>query len=148
MASILSAFGIDWRLLLIDTLNFGIVLFALWYFLYEPLIKILNERQQKVAQGVVDAEAAKERLSEIEGSRADILAKAGHEADEVLVKARKSASDKEHELIQQGESAAARLMQEAQAQAKELKVQALIESREEVAKLIVLGVEKAAIGHK
>ncbi len=143
MDAILHTFGIDWRLLLINAINFGLLLAALTYFLYTPVMNMLEERRARVAQGVKDAEAAAEIRSEVAASRASVLAEAGREADLVVASARAAGSAKEHELVNQGEQAAAVILKEAEAQAAELKAEALRESKEEVAKLIVLGVEKA-----
>ena len=145
MEAILHTFGIDWRLLLINAINFGLLLAALTYFLYTPILRMLEERRRKVEQGVEDAEAAANKLSEIEHSRGEILSAAGKEADDIVIAARKAASQKEKEMLAQGEHAAATLLKDAEAQAHELKEQALRESKEEVAKLIVLGIEKALV---
>lgn len=142
MEQILGVFGIDWRLLLINSFNFGLVLLALWYFLYTPLLNMLEERRKKVAKGVIDAEAAEKKLEEIEDSRAQTLAEAGREADQILSQARTAGSKKEREILTQAQVAAAEIAKEAEAQAKETKVRAITESKEEVAKLIVLGMEK------
>jgi F-type H+-transporting ATPase subunit b len=115
---------------------------ALWYFLYGPLTRMLEERRQKVADGVRDAESAKHTLAEIERSRGVILAAAGTEADEVLKKSRAAAQEKERELVAAGEATAANILREAAAQAAELKAEAIAQSKQEVAKLVVLGVEK------
>ena len=143
MAEIFATFGIDWRLLLINTVNFGVVLFVLWYFLYAPVMKILEERRQKMAKGVEDAQKAEAELGAIKGSRAEMLAKAGKEADSVVSEARSAGATKQKELILQAEAAAARTIEEAKAEAEDLKNKAVQESKQEVAKLIVLGMEKA-----
>lgn len=142
MGQVLVTFGIDWRLLLINSINFGLLMLALWYFLYGPLTRMLEERRQKVADGVRDAESAKHTLAEIERSRGVILAAAGTEADEVLKKSRAAAQEKERELVAAGEATAANILREAAAQAAELKAEAIAQSKQEVAKLVVLGVEK------
>ncbi len=143
MQAILTTFGIDWRLLLVNIINFGLLLAALWYFLYGPVTKMLEERRQRVAQGVADAEAAAQKLAEVEVKRREVLGAAGKEADEILLGARSAGSAKERELVKKGESSAAAVLREAEAQAAELKTRAIDESRQEVAKLIVLGIEKA-----
>lgn len=143
MNQLLAAFGIDWRLLLINGVNFGVLLFVLWYFLYEPLTTMLETRRQKVAQGVKDAEDAAQKLQEIEGTRSHVLAEAGKEADSIVSHARNTATAKEREIIAAGEQAAQSIVKDAEAQAGELKNQAIEESKQEVAKLIVLGMEKA-----
>lgn len=146
MNALISAFGLDWRLLVVNIINFGVLLIVLSYFLYEPLMRMLEERRAKIAQGMIDAEHAREQLAEIEASRSTILHDASHEADELLGAARKAGSDKEHELTAAGEAAAARIVAAAEAQAAELKAQAIAESKQEVAKLIVLGIEKTVRG--
>lgn len=148
MSAILQAFGIDWRLLIVNTVNFGLLLLALWYFLYAPLTRTIEERRRKVAQGVTDAETAEARLAEIEASRATMLAEAGKEADDLLARTRKAAAEKEREMLASGESAASRIVREAETQAEELKKRALHETKDEVARLIVLGVEKTLSGQK
>ncbi|MDE1924658.1 MAG: F0F1 ATP synthase subunit B [Patescibacteria group bacterium] len=142
MSAVLASFGIDWRLLIINTINFALLLLALWYFLYGPLMRMLEERRAKVAQGVVDAEAAAQKLRMIEEEKAGILGKAGQEADDVLQKARTAAAEKERGIVAASEARAAALLSDAGKEAKELKRQAIEESKQEVAKLVVLGIEK------
>lgn len=142
MQQILTTFGIDWHLLLINAVNFGLLLLVLWYFLYAPVMKMLEERRTKVAQGVRDAQEAANKLAEIAQSRAATLAKAGKEADGVVAAAHATGAAKERELLSKGEAAAATLLRDAEAQATELKARAIEESKQEVAKLIVLGMEK------
>jgi len=142
MSQILTTFGIDWHLLLVNAINFGLLLLVLWYFLYAPVMKMLEERRARVAQGVRDAEAAAQKLREIEAARAATLAAAGKEADALMAAARAAGVQKERDLVQKGEEAAQRAVAEAQAQALDMKSRSIEESKQEVAKLIVLGMEK------
>lgn len=143
MSELFAAFGIDWRLLVINLVNFGLMLFALWYFLYGPILRVLEERREKIAAGVRNAEDAARKLKEVEDNRADMLAKAGKEADDVISQARASGTQKQREIVSAAESTAAGVIRDAERQAQELKETALRESKQEVAKLIVLGMEKA-----
>jgi F-type H+-transporting ATPase subunit b len=143
MESILSTFGIDWRLLLVNIVNFALLLGGLWYFMYGPIMRMLEERRQKVTRGVEDAEAATRARQEIEGERSGVLAKAAQEADEALARARAAASARERELVEEAGKRAEAIVAQAEAQAKEEKARAIAESRDEVAKLIVLGMQTA-----
>ena len=143
MEQVLHVFGIDWKLLLINALNFLLLLAALTYFFYKPMMRMLDQRRQRIAHGVEAAAKAESELKEIEASRGDMLAKAGKEADNVVSEARRAAAEKQRELVAQAEAAAARAVAEAEAQARDLKERAVQESKQEVAKLIVLGMEKA-----
>lgn len=147
MESILHTFGIDWRLLLINMINFGLLMLGLWYFLYGPVMTMLEERRQKLAKGVEDAEAAGQARAHIEAERAATLAKAAQEADDSLAKARAAAAAREREMVDEAARRAEAIVAQAEAQAQEEKAKAIAESREEVAKLIVLGMEKAMAPH-
>ncbi len=142
MSQIFGIFGIDWRLLIINAVNFALVIGVLWYFLYVPIMRMLEARRQKVVQGVEDAQAAAQERAQIEASRGGVLAAAGVEADALMVAARAAAVARERELIRAGEAAATVALNDAKLEALELKERALQESRQELAKLIVLGVEK------
>ena len=143
MDAILHTFGIDWRLLVINMVNFGLLMLALWYFLYGPVTRMLEERRKAVVKGVEDAQKAEQTLREIDESKKGVLAEAGREAETLVAKARAAAAEKEQELVARAQASAESLLSDAQRRAEELKHEALEESRKEVAKLVVLGVEKA-----
>ena len=92
MSAILTTFGIDWRLLLIDSINFGVLLVGLTYFLYTPILKMLEERRKKIAEGVEAAKKSQVKLAEIEGERTSKLREAAAEADDLIQSARLAAS--------------------------------------------------------
>jgi len=142
MSALLSAFGIDWRLLIINMVNFGLLLLALWYFLYAPLMRMLDERRQKVAKGMHDAEESERILKDVAGKRSDMLSEAGKEADDLVAQSRAAAAKKERDIIAASEARAEGVLRDAQVQAQELKATAIAESKQEVAKLVVLGMEK------
>ncbi len=145
MEQILTTFGIDWRLLLINAINFGLVLLVLWYFLYTPITRMLEERRKKVIQGVHDAQAAQDELAAIAHVRAQTLADTGKEADRILSRAQSAGLAKERELIVEAEGAAESVLTDAHKEAKALKAEAIEESKEAVARMIVLGVEKMLV---
>jgi len=66
MQQLFSQLGIDWRLLLSQAVDFSLLLAVLWFFLYKPLLKILKDRKQKIEEGLAKAQAADERLHEID----------------------------------------------------------------------------------
>ncbi|MDB5224729.1 MAG: atpF [Candidatus Adlerbacteria bacterium] len=142
MAQLFAAFGIDWRLLVINLVNFGLLLVLLRVFLYKPLTGMLESRRLKVIEGVRNAELAAARLEEVESSVSGRMSDAAAQADKMLADARATAVEKERALVAQGEAVAASLLKDAEAQAAELQREAVLKSKEDVAKLIVLGMEK------
>ena len=66
MSSFISQFGIDWKLFLSQLVNFVLILIVLKFFVYNPVIKILKERNKKIKEGLDKAEEAGVRLKEID----------------------------------------------------------------------------------
>src|SRR3989344_1626514 len=132
MEEIIKAFGIDWRLLTIQLINFGLLMFLLYRFLYKPILKLLDERKNKIAKGVHDAEAAERTLGEIERERSVKIVQAEKEADTLIEHARSESALKARQQSAEGEKGAARIMKEAEAQAREIKERAVRESKEEL----------------
>jgi F-type H+-transporting ATPase subunit b len=142
MGEILDIFGIDWRLLLIQSINFVIVLAALWYFLYRPVMRLVEERRQRIEQGVKDAEAATAEREEIARQKEEQLASARSEADDIVNAAKERATEREREIVREAEERRERILQEAQEQADSERDRAIEESKREIAKLAVLSAEK------
>lgn len=142
MQEVLHAFGIDWRLISIQIFNFALLAIVLWYFLYQPILKILNERQSKIEKGVKDAENAEKSLKNADVEKTKIVAKAHTEAGEIVERAKKHADDKGAVIISDAQDKADRIMSDAKDKGEEIVVMARDESEAEVAKLAVLAAEK------
>lgn len=142
MEEVLKAFGVDWRLLIIQAVNFGLLLLVLWQFLYKPLMRMLDERRATIEAGITNAEKADKALKQIDVERSGIIAKATKDGEAVIERARKAGSDQERTIVGAAEGKAAALLKAAEAEAAESKKRALQESKAELAKLIVLGAEK------
>lgn len=139
---IFHAFGIDYRLLIIQIVNFGVLLLVLWKFLYTPLLKMMDERQAAIHKGVTDAQEAAEKLAQAEAEKKVLLTKAAHDAESMSERSRKEAADRERQAVLDAEAKAARIMKEAESKSEEMKKQALSQAEQEIAKLVVLGMEK------
>ena len=142
MDQIVSVFGIDWRLLLIQGFNFGLLLLILWYFLYRPVLRLIDERREKIAEGVRTAEAAQRELADAKEEREGIVGQAGREAEGILASARTRASERESEILKQAEARATATMKDAAERAEEAKRQAVVESEREIARAAMLAAEK------
>jgi F-type H+-transporting ATPase subunit b len=64
--ALLSQLGINWKLLLSQAINFFILLTALTFFVYKPVIKIIKARNAKIKEGLDKAEEAGVRLKEVD----------------------------------------------------------------------------------
>lgn len=142
MAELFSAFGIEWELLLAQAVNFGIVLAALTYFLYKPVLKILAEREEKIAAGLRDAETAAKAVAETEAKRAEVLNKAEREAEGLLARAVTEGKDERTRIVKAAQDRSDGMLSDARAEALELQRRALAETEKDVTRLAILAAEK------
>lgn len=142
MDQLLGAFGIDWKLLLAQAVNFGIVLIALWYFLYAPVMKVLEERRNVVAKGVSDAKEAATQLAETGTEVTRRLLGADTEAQEITQRAKEAAAQTKAKLLKEAEERAAQIAQDAAKRAEEHAQRVRSESERDIARLAILATEK------
>src|ERR1043166_5690940 len=86
------AFGWTPQMFLSQGISFAIVAFLLRRFAYKPILKVLEERRQQIAEGLLNAEKIKKQLAEAEQRQAEILAKANAVAQKMIDEARESAA--------------------------------------------------------
>jgi F-type H+-transporting ATPase subunit b len=146
MTELFAAFGLDWKLLLIQALNFGILLAVLWKFLYTPVLKMIDERREKIAEGVQKAEAADRRLADANEEGKGIVASAGKEAEGLVASARGRADQEAGEIAKRAQERADQLLADATARAEEAKRQALLAGEKEIARAAMLAAEKILKG--
>lgn len=142
MDEIINAFGIDGRLIIIQIVNFAILMAALGYFLYRPVLKLLREREEKIAQGLKDAEQAAVARAEADAEKQVILTGAHADAVAVTTRAKSAAVVTASEVLAVAEVKANELLRQAELRSEQLRAQALSESDKEIAKLAMLATEK------
>lgn len=142
MEELFSTFGIDWRLIVAQALNFGIVLVALTWLLYKPVLKTLDERREKIAQGVKDAERAAEAAANADAEAKKVTHAAALDADQIVASARDAASSEKARIVKEAEARAEAIARDAEARAQETADRARRESEKEIARLAVLAAEK------
>ncbi len=142
MEEILDIFGIDIRLLVVQAFNFGILLLALWYFLYRPVVGILEKRKALIEEGVLDARKAKEEKEKVLADKESVLVEATRDAGILIDRAKERATEKENTLLIAAEEKSKRILDEAHAKAEEEKRVILESGKAEIARMVVLGAEK------
>ena len=142
MNELATVFGIDWRLLLIQAVNFGLLLTILSYFLYKPILRIIDERREKIAEGVRTAEAAARRLHDAKEESEQLVGAAAREAETLVATARARAGESASEITKAAEARADSVLKDAKERAEEAKRQVALESEREIARAAMLAAEK------
>lgn len=81
---ILNNFGFELILFAAQIVNFLVIFFVLKKFLYKPMLKMLDERKYKIAEGLKNADEAAKRLEETLQKEEKILSKAQEQARKLL----------------------------------------------------------------
>ena len=76
--------GISLGYLVFQILNFTIICILLYAWAYKPILRMLENRKQKIAQGLEDARIASEARANAEQDAAKILAEAQNKANQVV----------------------------------------------------------------
>lgn len=135
---LLNNFGVDLKVIIAQAINFVIVAVVLWKFAFKPVIANLDERQQKIADGLRFAEESKQQLESAEREKAEIIREANGEAQSILADAREKA--KAYEEKQRAVTAQAiEDMRKRADESNALERQRMLsEARQEIARLVVV----------
>ncbi|AZG13025.1 MULTISPECIES: F0F1 ATP synthase subunit B [Cupriavidus] len=123
-----------------------VVFFILWWvvakFIWPPLVKALDERAKKIADGLAAAEKGKAEL-ELANKRVDqAMAEARTEGAQRVADAEKRAQAAADEIKQNAQAEAARIIAQAKAEAEQQVTRARETLRDQVAVLAVKGAEQ------
>lgn len=92
VGDIAQQFGVTWQLLISQIILFVIVALALKKFAYAPVLKVLEERRQRIAEGLANAEKIKADLASAQAKAQEVLNAANSQGNKLIEEARQSAA--------------------------------------------------------
>ena len=129
--------GLDWRILLAQTISFSIVFIVLWRFAYKPIFTMLQERRDKIAEALANAEKIKADVTRTEAERQKILTDAGEQANKLIEDARLAAARVREQETQKAIATAEQIVTKAREAATQERAQMLAQLKREVGRLVV-----------
>lgn len=138
----MEALGINFGYLIVQILNFLIMFVVLKAWVYEPVLKLLEDRRETIAQGVEDARIAAEARENAEEEAEKIIQKAQDEATEIVREASERADSIAEDIKSEAEKEAEKARQEALEEVEEDRVRILSELRGQVASLAIAATQK------
>jgi F-type H+-transporting ATPase subunit b len=85
-------FGLNTHHFIAQCISFAIVAFLLHRFAYKPVLTMLAERKERIAEGMANAEKIKQELAKTEQARQEIMAQANARATQAIEEARAAAA--------------------------------------------------------
>lgn len=130
-------FGFQTQLFISQCISFAIVCFALHRFAYKPILKVLEERRQKIAESLSNAEKIKEELAKAQASAQEILKSANAQGNKLIEEARQTAAKVLEVESQKAVATANDIVTKARQASEAELVRMKAELRKEVGRLVV-----------
>lgn len=130
------------KTLIIQAVNFGLLLAVLWRFLYRPLLSKMNERTEAIRKSLEEAQAARAEAQRERESHAAKIQAANAEAQAIRAAALKEAAEEQRRLVEAARGEAARLVESAKAELEQDVRRARQDLRREVSDLAITAAEQ------
>jgi F-type H+-transporting ATPase subunit b len=130
-------FGFNGRHFIAQVISFCIVALLLKKFAYNPVLKVLEQRRQQIAQGLANAEKIKAELARTEASRQEVLNQANLQANKLIEEARAAAARVQEQETQKAIASAAAIISKAREASAQEHAKMLSDLRREVGRLVV-----------
>jgi F-type H+-transporting ATPase subunit b len=134
--------GINLGFLLFQIFNFTIIALVLYAVAYKPIVRMLEERKKKIAQGYEDAQVAAEARANAEQEAEKVMAEAQAQASQVVREATERAETAGREVVAEYEAEAAKAKETALAEAAVERDRMLADVRGQIAALAMAATQK------
>jgi F-type H+-transporting ATPase subunit b len=88
---LLRHFGVDWHILIVQSLNFVVVAWLLYKFAFGRVMRTMDERREKIESGLAYADRMRLEIADFESSRGERIAAVSREAEDILQSAKNDA---------------------------------------------------------
>ena len=130
-------FGLDLPHFLAQVVSFLIVAGLLYRFAYKPILGVLAERRQHIAEGLANAEKIKAELAKTEAARQEVLNQANAQATQFIEEARTAAAHVREQETQRAIATAEQIIAKAREAAAADHARMLADLKREVGRLVV-----------
>jgi F-type H+-transporting ATPase subunit b len=139
---ILELFGVDWKLMVAQLVNFLIVLVVLWKFAIKPLMKTMESRNAEISKGLEDAQVAADKLNKTEEEVKAQLQTAKAEAMTILDQAKKQSEANRQASLEQTKQEVEEVVKKAKEQIALEKADLVNSAKADISKLLTLALQK------
>lgn len=145
MGELLHNFGVDWKLLIAQAINFFVLFAVLWKFAYKPILKVFRMRRESIAQGLQDAEEASQRLTQADRIGEEKIAAARSEALGIVNQAEALGKTRRDEILQEAADKGETILAQAYQRAEEERLKAEEAFYKDAEDLLRKGMEKVLL---
>ncbi len=132
-----TTFGFTAANFIAQCISFGIVAFLLHRFAYKPILQVLEERRQRIAEGLANADKIKQELTNAQAKAQEILTQANTQANKAIEDARAAAAKVQEHETQKAIAAAEQIIAKAREAAAADHARMLVDLKREVGRLVI-----------
>jgi F-type H+-transporting ATPase subunit b len=138
----LEGLGINLNGLIAQIVNFSLLFILLYMVAYKPVLRMLDQRSQRVKESVEQAEEIKRRLAQAQQDYERQIEQARKEGQTIIAQASQAADRLREESVRQAKEEAQKLLEKAKSEIDYERRRAMAELRDEVANIAVLAAGK------
>jgi len=139
---VLGSLGIDGKIFLAQLVNVGVVMLVMWRWVYRPLLKVMDERTQKIEKGLRDAEESAALKQRAEQDKEQVILEARLKAKDIIEEARTAAQAQGEAMVSKAKAEVEKIVGQGREQLARSKSVMLEEAKHELGDLLVLAVAK------
>lgn len=129
--------GVDWKLLTAQIVNFAILVGVLGYFVYKPLLNLIDERRDRIAKAMENAGRIEEQTRELEHFRLEQLKKVDIEIGVMMERSRRDAEAVRDRILEEAKIETDSMLAKGRRQLEDERVRAFRDIQASLAAMIV-----------
>jgi F-type H+-transporting ATPase subunit b len=142
MDQLFEKFGLHVNLLIAQMVNFGILLLVLYKFVYQPVLKILDQRREKIEKSLQQAKEIEIRTQQLQEDINQQMAAAKKQSDALIMEAREIGERARNEILIRTNQEVSMMLEKAKADIQAEKEHMMTDIQDYIVKTSIIIVEK------
>ncbi|MSU44627.1 ATP synthase F0 subunit B [Candidatus Nomurabacteria bacterium] len=142
MEEFINTFHIDWKLMLAQIINFGLVFFVFYLLAAKPLSKLMKDRGQEIETGLSNAKENAVLLEKTKKEYEEVLTKARKEANTIFQNGKKEAETEKTSMIEEAKNEVKGIIENGKKSLEVEKIKMVDEAKKEIVSLAMKAIEK------
>ncbi len=139
---LITKLGIDTSMLIAQLVNFVVLIAVLSFFVYKPVLRVLDDRRERIRKSMEDAKAIENQKREIDEFRVEQFRKIDQECGKFLEAAKHQAEASRKDILASAEKEAAAILAKSRTQLGEERERMVKDIQDTLASVIVRMTEK------
>jgi F-type H+-transporting ATPase subunit b len=142
MNQLFEKFGLQLNLLIAQMVNFGILFFVLYKFAYKPILKILDQRRERIEKSLEQAKEIEERTKQLQEDINKQMATAKKQGEAIIMEAKEIGERSRNEILIRTNQEVSTMLEKAKVDIRAEKENMMTDIRDYIVKTSIIIVEK------